>query len=126
MLKCRPLFCACLASVGVAGAVRAAAPQGVHPQRPRHLPRKPRFVAVMEKMADAQLAEPAYRNGAPADWVAGAFYVGLAAAGACVGEPAFFGGGEAVAEKNAWEFKGVPAGPRTSRWRTMNHRADVY
>jgi rhamnogalacturonyl hydrolase YesR len=39
---------------------------------------KAEILATMDKMADAQLAVPAYRDRSPADWVAGAFYVGLA------------------------------------------------
>src|SRR5262245_42153518 len=45
----------------------------------KEAPDKAAILATMEKMADAQLAVPRYAGqNPPADWVGGAFYVGLA------------------------------------------------
>ena len=66
---------------------------------------KPDILAAMEKMADAQLAQPAYKNGAPFDWVAGAFYIGLARLTHVSESPRFLDAEKNIADKNNWEFK---------------------
>ncbi len=76
--------------------------QGVAGPAPRT---KAEILAVMEKMADAQLALPGYRERTASDWVAGAFYVGLARLSHVSESPRFLEAEKAIAEKNAWEFK---------------------
>ncbi len=66
---------------------------------------KAEILAAMEKMADAQLAIPSYQNGAPSDWVAGAFYIGLARLSHVSESPRFLEAEKRIADKNAWEFK---------------------
>lgn len=66
---------------------------------------KAEVLAAMEKMADAQLAQPAYKNGGPSDWVAGAFYVGLARLSHVSESPRFLDAEKAIADKYNWEFK---------------------
>jgi unsaturated rhamnogalacturonyl hydrolase len=63
------------------------------------------ILTAMEKMADAQLAQPAYQNNAPADWVAGAFYVGLARLSHVSENPKYLAAENRIADKNNWEFK---------------------
>jgi rhamnogalacturonyl hydrolase YesR len=59
----------------------------------------------MEKMADAQLAAPTYRDRSPVDWVAGAFYVGLARLSHVSDKPQYRQAMLRIANANDWEFK---------------------
>ncbi len=98
----RLLLCTMVSSLSAYG--QAAAPA----QTPAT---KAEILAVMEKMTDAQLAVAPYAGGgAPADWVAGAFYVGLARLTHGSENPKYLAAEKAIAEKNAWEFKTAGGG----------------
>jgi rhamnogalacturonyl hydrolase YesR len=73
---------------------------------------KGEILAVMEKMADAQLAVPAYRDRSPVDWVAGAFYVGLARLSHVSAKGEHYRQEMLrIAYANNWEFKTDRAAP---------------
>ena len=66
---------------------------------------KAEILPLMEKMAAAQLAQPAYASRAPADWVAGAFYVGLARLSHVSDDPKFVEAQKRIADQNQWQFQ---------------------
>jgi hypothetical protein len=57
----------------------------------------------MERLADAQLAR--YGNNPPADWVAGAFYAGLARLTHVSSRQKYREAAPAIADKQGWESK---------------------
>jgi rhamnogalacturonyl hydrolase YesR len=67
------------------------------------------ITAAMDRMASAQLA--LYGENPPADWVAGAFYVGLARLSHLSGDARFLDAERKVAERHNWEFKPSRAAP---------------
>ncbi|HVX84581.1 MAG TPA: glycoside hydrolase family 88 protein [Phycisphaerae bacterium] len=90
----------------VAGAASLRAADGPAPSEVSHDPA--RILSLMEKMADAQLAQ--YGDKPPADWIAGAFYTGLAALyGAELGHnhPQYLEAAVAIADKYDWSLQPV-------------------
>jgi rhamnogalacturonyl hydrolase YesR len=113
----RPLLGLLVASVAAASlgqATRPAAPPpAATPLNTAPTPRtKAEILATMEKMADAQLNLPAYRDRSPVDWVAGAFYVGLARLSHVSDKPQYKAAMLRIADANNWEFKGERNGQR--------------
>ncbi|HVT80853.1 MAG TPA: hypothetical protein VHM90_09365, partial [Phycisphaerae bacterium] len=90
----------------ITSALHAATPSPPATPSPAVSPKgKAEILAAMEKMADAQLAQPGYRDSTPNDWVAGAFYVGLTHLSHVSQKPKDLAAEKAIAEKNNWEFK---------------------
>jgi unsaturated rhamnogalacturonyl hydrolase len=107
-LHCSVMMLSWLAAMPVVAAAPASRPAANSTNSPPAT--KAEILAVMEKMADAQLAVAdrsgqSYRDRAPADWVAGAFYVGLARLSHVSASPRFLEAEKAIAENNTWEFK---------------------
>src|SRR3954468_22634564 len=103
MRMCARVVGLAVAMAGLAGTVQAGIPDSAPVAKTPAT--KAEIVAVMEKMADAQLAQTGYRDRTPSDWVAGAFYVGLARLSHVSESPRFLQAEKDIAEKNAWEFK---------------------
>jgi rhamnogalacturonyl hydrolase YesR len=59
-------------------------------------------LSSMERMADAQLA--LYGDKPPSDWIAGAFYVGLARLSHVSSNPKYLAAAKSICDKHDWQF----------------------